>query len=249
MIWTKQCAVVIPCLNEAATIGPLITQIRLLLPIVIVVDDGSTDATAEAATTAGADVIQHGANRGKGTALASGFRRAREGGFRRALMLDGDGQHSPADIPVFLRAADETDAALIVGNRMANSQAMPWLRRAVNRWMSRRLSRRAGRSLPDSQCGFRLIELEAWSRLRLETAHFEIESEMLLAFVAAGLDVKFVPVQVIYKSEQSKIHPVFDSWRWFHWWWESGKKSRSKQRASKAASLARLQQDASAHIK
>src|SRR6187551_2270662 len=94
--------------------------------------------------------------------------------------LDGAGQHSPNDIPAFLRCAERTNAVLVVGNRMTDPRGMPWLRRQVNRWMSRRLSKLAGRPLPDTQCGFRLMKLEPWSRLSLRTTHFEIESEALL---------------------------------------------------------------------
>ena len=108
---------------------------------------------------------------------------------------------------------------MVVGNRMANPAGMPWLRRQVNGWMSRRLSKSAGCSLPDTQCGFRLMDLEAWSKLKLRSNHFEIESEMLLAFVEAGHEVAFVPIEVIYKNEQSKINPVQDTWRWFRWLW------------------------------
>jgi hypothetical protein len=87
----------------------------------------------------------------------------------------------------------------------------------VNRWMSRQLSRIAGLSLPDSQCGFRLVNLEAWAVLPIQTQHFEIESEVLLAFISAGHRVEFVPIRVIYKNEQSKIHPLHDAIRWFRW--------------------------------
>src|SRR5262249_55589615 len=131
-----------------------------------------------------------------------------------ALTMDGDGQHSPADIPLFLQAAQPGHAALVVGNRLAEPNGMPRVRLLVNRWLSRQLSRRAGQTLPDSQCGFRLVQLQAWSQLRLETAHFEVESEMLLAFVTAGWPVAFIPIQVIYKSQQSKIHPLVDTCRW-----------------------------------
>jgi dolichol-phosphate mannosyltransferase len=85
--------------------------------------------------------------------------------------------------------------------------------------MSRRLTVTAGRLLPDSQCGFRLMKLSAWAGLKISATHFEIESEVLLAFVRAGLEVEFVPVRAIYKDEQSKIHPVRDAVRWLKWWW------------------------------
>jgi len=142
-----------------------------------------------------------------------------ERGFAWALCLDGDGQHAVEDISAFFRRAEETSASLIIGNRMQNASAMPWLRRVVNNWMSRRLSQAAGRALPDSQCGFRLMNLEAWSRLAIKTTRFEIESEVLLAFAKAGYKVDFVPIRTIYKGEPSKIHVWRDTMRWFKWWW------------------------------
>jgi hypothetical protein len=88
----------------------------------------------------------------------------------------------------------------------------------VNRWMSRQLSRRAGRRLPDTQCGFRLVHLETWATLSLSTEHFEIESEMLMAFLAARHPVEFVPIRVIGRGRRSHIRPLADSLRWWKWW-------------------------------
>jgi len=85
---------------------------------------------------------------------------------------------------------------------------MPRLRRLVNHWMSRRLSKASGANLPDSQCGFRLMNLDVWASLAVRTNHFEIESEVLLAFVKNGHGVEFVPIRTLYKSEQSKMNPV-----------------------------------------
>lgn len=216
--WPAQCGAVIPCLNEADTIGELVAEVRQWLPHVVVIDDGSTDDTAARAQAAGAEVIRHAAPQGKGAALVDGWNHTRGLGLAWAICLDGDGQHAPADIPQFLSAAEHTSAPLIVGNRMGQAAAMPWLRRKVNRWMSRRLSTLTGRELPDSQCGFRLLRIDAWSQLPLETRHFEIESELLVAFARAGLPIEFVPVQVIYGRERSKIHPWRDTLRWFRWW-------------------------------
>src|SRR5437867_9429801 len=120
----------------------------------IVVDDGSADETARLAAKAGAHVLRHAQSQGKGAALNTGWSEARARGFSWALCMDGDGQHAPADIAVFLNCAESTGARLVIGNRMANPDGMPWLRRRVNRWMSRRLERLAGCALPDSQCGF-----------------------------------------------------------------------------------------------
>lgn len=221
MDWARQCVAVIPCFNEAAAIGHVVLFVREHLPSVIVVDDGSSDATRERAASAGAEVLRHPVNQGKGAALRNGWQRARERGFSWALTLDGDGQHAASDLPVFFSCAEATGAALVVGNRMNRPGNMPALRRFVNRWMTRRLSARAGVKFADSQCGFRLINLEALSRVSLTVNRFEIESELLTAFSAAGHRIEFVPIQVIYKTRPSKIHPVLDTWRWFRWWFAS----------------------------
>lgn len=218
MDWNKDCAALIPSFNEAATIGDVVRAVRGHLATVFVVDDGSTDGTASNAAAAGAEVVRHAANRGKGAALRVGFQHLRDRGFQWALLLDGDGQHAAEDIPKFFHCAEATGASLVIGNRMNNARQMPRLRRLVNRWMTRRLSRRAGVRLADSQCGFRLVKLAAVADDRLKTNHFEIESEMLLAVIAAGVKVEFVPVQVIYRTNVSKIHPVLDTWRWLRWW-------------------------------
>jgi glycosyltransferase involved in cell wall biosynthesis len=209
------CAVVIPCFNEAERVGGVVRGALAFLPRVIVVDDGSSDATCNEASNAGVEVIRHEKNLGKGSAVQTGLNEARKRGFEWALLMDGDGQHAAADIPKFLST---TDARLVIGNRMGDSQCMPWLRRFVNRWMSARLSRRLGLALPDTQCGFRLVHLPSWSTLKLKTSHFEIESEMISAFVEAGFSVTFVPVQAIYRNETSKIDPILDTIRWFRWW-------------------------------
>ena len=212
------CAAVIPCLNDAGTIANLVAGVSRYVPTVIVVDDGSTDGTLAFASAAGAMVVRHPRNLGKGAALRTGLSRARQLGCRWAFTLDGDGQHQPEDIPRLWDGAIATGAELVVGDRMLGATAMPWLRRRVNVWMSRRLSQRTGKELPDTQSGFRLIGLDAWHRLALRTTRFEVESEMLVAFLAEGYRVEFVPIQVVGRTRPSHIRPVADAWRWFRWW-------------------------------
>jgi len=157
MDWSNRCAALIPCFNEAANIGKVVAATKQFLPAVIVVDDGSSDGTAQVARAAGAEVVSLANNRGKGAALRTGWERARARGFGWVLMLDGDGQHDAGDIPGFFECAERTGAAMVVGKRDFNG--IPLVRRVVNRWMSRELSRLTGRELPDSQCGFRLAKL------------------------------------------------------------------------------------------
>lgn len=229
MNWASACAAVIPCLNEAASIAEVVRSVRAHLDHVVVVDDGSNDETSRIARSAGAEVLRHESAQGKGAAQTDGWRHARQAGFGWALSLDGDGQHAAADIPKFLKCADRTGASMVVGNRMDQPAGMPWLRRQVNRWMSRRLSKLTGQDLPDTQNGFRLMDLRIWSELPIQTTHFEIESEILLSFALRGHRVEFVPVQVIYGSERSKIHVWRDTVRWFRWW------RKARQRAARQA--------------
>lgn len=210
--------VVIPCFNEEQEIGNLVREVRQHVETVIVVDDGSTDSTLATAEKARAKVVGLADNSGKGAALVRGLREAFTLGFDHVVTMDGDGQHDPNDLPAFLELAGNDETDLVVGNRMTNTAEMPWVRRVVNRWMSKRISRIAGRELPDTQCGYRLIRLSAWRKLSFSSTGFEIESEMLLEFARSNKHIDFVPVRTIYKTEQSKIHPVHDTIRWFRWW-------------------------------
>ena len=231
VIEPTNCAAVIPCFNESVSITPLVASVRRQLPSVLVVDDGSTDETAGRARMAGAVVIKHEGNLGKGAALKSGLSHAFKLGFEWAVTLDGDGQHAPEDLPALLRCAKRTGARLVIGNRMNEAKRIPWLRRQVNRWMSRTISRRAGRPLPDTQSGYRLIHLRTWAALALTTKHFEVESEMLMAFLAAGRRVEFVPIRVIPSHRRSHIRPLADTLRWWKWWRTFGRLTTMREPA------------------
>lgn len=207
---------VIPCRNESRAIGALVRAMAGHVARVIVVDDGSMDGTGRVALEAGAWVVRHDRSEGKGAAMATGWTRAAESGAEWVLLLDGDGQHAPAEAPGLLAAARD-GVRLVVGNRMAESSKMPWVRRWTNRWMSRRISQMAGLPIPDSQCGYRLAHLPTLLSLALKTRHFEIESEMLVAFARAGHGIAFTPVSVRYGEEQSKISVWRDALRWVRW--------------------------------
>jgi glycosyltransferase involved in cell wall biosynthesis len=217
MDWRQECLVVLPCFNEEHGLSVLLPRLVKLLPHVLVVDDGSTDRTRQIAHEQGAAVLPLPSNQGKGTALRHGLEQARLRGFTWVLVMDGDGQHSPEDIQDFLNLAEKDSPDLIIGNRMVHCDNMPWVRHWTNRYLSYRISSLVGQTLPDTQCGFRLIRLSALEGLNLSTTGFEIESEILTQMAMVGCRIAFVPIATIYKEEQSKIHPVRDSLRWFRW--------------------------------
>jgi glycosyltransferase involved in cell wall biosynthesis len=210
------CAV-IPCFNEVGSIGAVVRAVLGFVAAVWVVDDGSTDGTANEAERAGARVIRQEGNFGKGAALREGLKAAKGAGFKYAVTLDGDGQHDATDIPSLTKATGDGGADLVIGNRMGNCGKMPRVRGFVKRWMSGRLAGKLGVECPDSQCGFRVIRLEAWEKLDLRQNRFEVESEMLAAFARASMKIAFVPVKCLPAKRASRIRPIVDSVRWFRW--------------------------------
>jgi len=209
--------VIIPCRNEEKTIRALIDDVLTYLPAVMVVDNGSSDSTAALAQSAGAMIIRDPDPAGKGQALRLGLEHACRQGYAYALTMDGDGQHRASDIPKFLALLAEGDVDLIIGDRFGQSAKMPWLRRQVNHCMTRLLSHLVCQSLPDSQCGFRCISLAAFQSLSLHTRFFEFESELLVRAAQGGWRIRSVPIEVVYRSEKSRIAPLQDTLRWLRW--------------------------------
>ncbi|HEY1169751.1 MAG TPA: glycosyltransferase family 2 protein [Verrucomicrobiae bacterium] len=217
MNWAQQCIVIIPCFNEEHGLNALLPKLRRFLPNILIVDDGSTDGTALAAGRHGAQVLSSSVNQGKGTAVRQALEHVRRQGYAWTLVMDGDGQHSPEDIPSFFARAESSPVDLVIGNRMDQCENMPFIRRWTNRYLSYCISTLVDQSFPDTQCGFRLIRLDALKGVDLNTTGFEIESEMLAQMALVQRRIDFVPIATIYKDEQSKIHPIRDSLRWYRW--------------------------------
>ncbi len=215
------CCALIPCRNEAVTIEKLVREVLTQVPRVVVVDDGSTDQTAPLAAAAGATVLRMQKPTGKGAALRTGLNWCWKQGFSHALIMDGDGQHLPADIPGLLSRWGQSGSDLIIGNRMIRPTAMPWLRRQTNRLMSAVLSAMNHQTWPDTQCGFRLLRLENSLNGLLRSQRFEIESEMLVAARAVGWQIEFVPVTCVYQAGATHIRPISDTLNWLRWLWRS----------------------------
>ena len=202
--------VLIPALNAAQTIASLVERVKNQGLTVIVIDDGSTDETALIAAKLGATVISHLHNRGKGTALRTGFQYALRMAYDGVITMDGDGQHDPMDIPRVIRSGEREHAGIVLGNRMGDAQAMPRLRRWTNQVMSRVISRLVHQPIPDSQCGFRLIRKEVLQSVSLRATRFEIETELLLFASTHRWKIVSVPVQTIYQNSASRIQVLPD---------------------------------------
>jgi glycosyltransferase involved in cell wall biosynthesis len=205
---------IIPAYCEERFIGQVVRQVLKHVRTALVVDDGSTDDTATEAETAGAEVIRHSTNLGKGAALKTGLRRAITVAAEFFLFLDGDGQHDPAEIPAFIDVINRSDADLVIGNRMLNLESMPFIRRWTNRFMSWQIGRICQLSIPDSQCGFRLARRELQPVLMAPSNRFEFESESLILAARRGARLSFVPIRTIYTDQHSKIQPIRDTLRY-----------------------------------
>lgn len=212
---------ILPALNAARHLPALIGQIRVAQPglRILVVDDGSTDGTGEAARAAGAEVISHPVNQGKGGALKTGYAWALDQGLDWVFTMDADGQHLAAEMQGFLDeaclAGSGRGADVVVGTRMDRTADMPWLRRTTNRFTSWVVSRLAGCSIPDSQNGFRLYRTSCLRDLVLRTNRYDSESEILVKLARRGCRFAAAPVTTVYGDQHSAIHPLIDTYRFF----------------------------------
>jgi glycosyltransferase involved in cell wall biosynthesis len=195
----------IPAYEEGPRIGAVVGAARRHLPVVVV-DDGSTDDTADRAEAAGAMVLRQDPNAGKGAALRAGFRHALDAGAPAVVTLDADGQHDPAEIPAFLHRFGERRAELIIGQR--DLRSMPPVRRLSNTVGGLALALALGRSVPDNQSGYRLIGRTLMrALLDSDESGFEFEVEMIARCLALGLPLDSVPIRTIYAGEPSHIRP------------------------------------------
>jgi glycosyltransferase involved in cell wall biosynthesis len=204
---------VIPAKDAAGTVGGVIAGLRRSVPDieVVVVDDGSADGTAEAARAAGAIVLRHSRNRGKGAALETGFDEALRRGASSVLTLDADGQHDPQAAPSLLAALDQAD--LVIGSRGADRTGMPWIRKVTNDVTTWWVSRLAGSRIEDSQSGYRAVRAAVLRAVRPRSRRFEYESELLIGAARAGFRIVPVPVPTLYNAPGSHIDPFADTLR------------------------------------
>lgn len=212
-------AVVIPAFREGSEIARVVKEVKAFIPTVIVVDDCSPDDTSAQATAAGAIVIRHEINRGKGAAIKSGFRKLAELGYTYGITIDGDGQHDPEQLTDFVQEIQKSHAALIIGNRFVDTKGMPFVRWLVNSTMSWLISKICRQAIPDTQCGYRAMAVINPAILKAQSDHYDYETEVLILTAREKGVITSVPVKTIYRGETSKIRPVRDTIRFFKLLW------------------------------
>jgi len=214
---SERVLVVVPAFNAERTVGGIVRGCRAVVDEVLVIDDGSIDRTAAEAVDAGARVMSHAANRGKGAALKTGFGLALQRGYDAVITLDADGQHLPREIPKFLTARAETQADLIIGGRAHLFDQMLPRRRMANRFSAWSIARCSRTNVTDSQSGFRLYSRELLLKARLRSDGFDLESEVIVRAGCDGFKVITIPIDLGFVDGLSTSHykPVADSLRIF----------------------------------
>jgi glycosyltransferase involved in cell wall biosynthesis len=206
----KATLVVIPAYNAEKSIADVVKKVREASChlTALVVDDGSADRTALEAEKAGATVVKHGRNLGKGAALRTGFREFLGKDFKAVITLDADGQHSPLEIPKLVEAWLSKRADIVIGTRAKEAGNMPALRIFTNTVSSWLVSLSAGQYIPDSQSGYRLLSRSVVENVETTSKGYGAESEILIKASAAGYKIESAPISTIYEDETSYINPL-----------------------------------------
>lgn len=205
---------IIPAFNESERIAAVIHDTTKHLPV-LVVDDGSKDETSRVAREAGAEVIRQEPNQGKGAALLNGFKFSLKHGYDAVITLDADGQHDPAEIPLFIEDFTSKGSDLIIGKR--DFKKMPFPRNITNRIGTWSFSNAMQQYIPDNQSGYRLHSRRLVEEALSSTEYgFEFEVEIILRCVIKGYQISWIPIKTIYNRKQnSKITPLRHVWRFY----------------------------------
>lgn len=199
-------AIIIPAYNEAKVIGRVIRAVPRSLPevgkpTVLVVDDGSTDGTGRIAKRAGAQVLRHLLNRGKGVALSTGFKAAKILRASVAVTMDADGQHDPSEVAALIRPILRKEADIVIGSRLLTRNGRMPLERLLANKLSNALTKLLAKvTVTDSQSGFRAFSRRALEALDLSSRGFEVETEMLMQAKKKHLQIAEVPIKTIYTA-------------------------------------------------
>ena len=199
--------VVIPAYNASSSIDELLRRTSLVHPPeqTLVVDDGSRDGTGAKALSAGVRLCTHAVNRGKGAALQTGFDYALTLGCDAVVTMDADLQHTPEDIPRFIRLHETSRAEIIIGSRLHSMHGMPYHRRISNVLTTFLVCARTAASIDDSQSGFRFIAAEVLRTVRITSPGFEAETEFIIKAAARQYTFASLPIATIYAGEKSAM--------------------------------------------
>ena len=196
-----------PAYNEEKYIGTLVLQTRQHVDEVIVVDDGSTDATAEIARLAGAKVVKHKTNRGYGAAIQSIFAEAKKLDPEVLVVLDADAQHSPGEIPNLIKPIND-GFDCVIGSRHEHGKKIPLYRRVGQNLILRSVKALSADKLTDSECGFRAFSRKAVQTLELKETGMAVSAETVAEASQKNLKVVQVPVSVTYGKDSSTHNPL-----------------------------------------
>jgi glycosyltransferase involved in cell wall biosynthesis len=206
--------IAIPCYEGAARIAEVVRGARATGHPVVVVDDGSSDGSGALAEAAGATVLRHPANHGKGAAIQTAFAWARRGDFTAVLTMDADGQHDPAEIAKLVAAHAAQPEALVIGVRSFAPEDMPRRSRIGNRISTWWIGKFAGQRYRDTQSGFRIYPRRLFAQVKLISRRFDTETELLLRAAKMGLGLVEVGIATIYTPDRvTHFHGLRDTLR------------------------------------
>lgn len=199
-------AAVIPFYNESSTLNEVICETLKYVDHVIAVNDGSTDNSSnKVSENENVTLIEFEFNRGKGSALNAGLKKAAQSGYNVIITIDADLQHNPSEIPNLLNEINKFD--IVIGNRLNDLSSMPIQRRLSNRITSFLLSLKTGQKLIDSQCGFRAYRSDVIRSVDTVEQGYEAESEILIKASRKNYKIGFADISTIYGNEKSKMNP------------------------------------------
>jgi len=202
---------VIPSFNEESTIAEVVRGVGRHCDRVIVIDDGSTDATSKIARLHGADVLRHPFRIGVGGALSTGFEAAMRLGAEAVLTIDGDGQHDPNEAPRLLKPLSSGEADLVIGSRfLGDPSAMPLHKRIGNRAISALTSIASGIRITDSQSGYRAYSRAVLEAVRHSSFGYGWASESIILAARGGFRIVEVPIRTIYHAKRARGAGVID---------------------------------------
>lgn len=203
--------VAIAAYNEERGLKILLPELKKKCQKILVVNDGSTDKTAEVAQANNVHLLSLPKNSGKGKAIKSAIDYLKNEDFDFLILLDGDSQHKAEDIPRFYNYAKNNSLELVIGNRMHNCSNMPWRRKFLNSFYSKLVSHLSKDQYPDVLCGYRIISRTLLSKLQLQCNGFEIEAELLLEARKQKAKIGFIEISCVYDEEVSHLNLISDT--------------------------------------